>query len=82
MAGKEKAVIDRVEGKIAVLLVGEEETKLDVLVSSLPRKAKEGDWLKVEIAGSKVVSAEIDAEETAKRKERILGLMEKLRKKG
>lgn len=75
------AVIDRFEGDTAVLMVGEAETKLDVPRASLPKRAKEGDWLKVEIAGGKVVSAEIDAEETAKRRERIMGLMDKLRKK-
>ncbi len=77
----EKAVIDRFEGNIAVVLVGEAETKLDVPRASLPKEAKEGDWLKVKLAGGKIVAAQIDAEETAKRKERIQGLMEKLRKK-
>ena len=78
----QKAVIDRFEGNLAVLLVGEGETKLDVPRASLPKKAKEGDWLRGEIAEGKVVSAEIDAEETAKRKDRIKGLMQRLRKKG
>ncbi|MBI4333021.1 MAG: hypothetical protein HY673_17275 [Chloroflexi bacterium] len=39
------------------------------------------DRLKVEIAEGTIVSEEIDAEETAKRRERIMGLMDKLRKK-
>lgn len=78
----QQAVIDRFEGNTAVLLLGEAETKLNVPRPSLPKKAKEGDWLKVEIADGKVVSAEIDEEETTRRRQRIIGLMDKLRKKG
>lgn len=81
MAYGQSIIIDGFERKVAVLLVGEAEGNLDVPRTSLAKKAKEGDWLKVEIAGGKVLSAEIDVEETAKRKGRIMGQMEKLTKK-
>ena len=77
----EKAVVDRFEGKFAVLLVGDAERKLNIPRAQLAKGVKEGDWLKVEIADGNLVRAELDMEETQKRKERILGMMEKLRRK-
>ena len=77
----EKAVVDRFEGKFAVLLVGDDERKLNIPRAQLAKAVKEGDWLKVEIANGNLVRAELDMEETQKRKERILGMMEKLRRK-
>lgn len=77
----EKAVVDRFEGNFAVLLVGDKETKLDVPRARLPKGVKEGDWLKVEIANGDLIRAKVDMEETQRRKERILGMMEKLRHK-
>jgi len=69
-----RAVIDRVEGKLAVLLVGGESTKLNVPLSLLPAGCKEGDVLNI--------SFERDPEATGQAKERVTGLMEKLKKKG
>ena len=69
-----KAVIDRVEGKLAVLLIGDESTKLNIPLSLLPAGCKEGDVLNI--------SFERDPEATGQAKERVSGLMEKLKKKG
>jgi hypothetical protein len=69
-----KAVIDRVEGKIAVLLLGDESTKLNIPLSLLPDGCKEGDVLNM--------SFERDVVGTEQAKERVSGLMEKLKKKG
>ena len=68
-----RAVIDRVEGKLAVLLVGDESTKLNVPLSLLPVGCKEGDVLNI--------SFERDPEATEQAKERVSSLMEKLKKK-
>jgi hypothetical protein len=68
-----RAVIDRVEGELAVLLVGDESIKLNVPLSLLPAGCKEGDVLNI--------SFERDTEETEQAKERVSGLMEKLKKK-
>ena len=76
----EKAVIDRFEEGQAVLLVGEQERKLVVPRKSLPKGAKEGQWLKVELDGERLVSAAIDQEETARARQRIAEKLERLRR--
>jgi hypothetical protein len=68
-----KAVIDRVEGKIAVLLLGDESIKLNIPLSLLPDGCKEGDILNM--------SFERDVVGTEQAKERVSGLMDKLKKK-
>lgn len=68
-----KAVIDRVEGDHAVVLFGDDEVKVDIPRALLPTDAKEGSWLKV--------TFETDHETTRKRKERISGLLDKLKNK-
>jgi hypothetical protein len=70
-----KATIDRIEGKMAVLLMGEDgKAKVNMPLSLLPEGCKEGDILSVSI--------EQDPEATEKAKERVSGMMEKLKKKG
>ena len=39
------AVVDRIEGEVAVLLVGEDEVKVDFPKKYLPRGTKEGSVL-------------------------------------
>ena len=68
-----RAVIDRVEGNIAILLVGDEGIKLDIPLSLLPADCREGDVLNM--------SFERDVVGTEQTKERVSGLMEKLKKK-
>lgn len=70
-----KATIDRIEGKMAVLLMGEDgKAKVNMPLSLLPEGCKEGDILSVSI--------ELDPEATSQAKERVAGMMEKLKKKG
>ena len=68
-----KAVIDRFEGDYAVVLVGDEEIKIDVPKQLLPKGAKEGSWLKLNF--------ELDPEGTEKQKEKISKLLDKLKDK-
>ena len=68
-----KAVIDRFEGQLAVLLLGDESIKLNIPLSLLPDGCKEGDILNM--------SFERDVVGTEQAKERISSLMEKLKKK-
>jgi hypothetical protein len=77
---KTKAVIDRFEGDKAVLLVGEEQDALVVPRAKLPKGVKEGHWLKVDVEDDRVLSAEIDEEETSRAKERINEKLAKLRR--
>jgi len=77
---KTKAVIDRFEGDKAVLLVGKEQDRLIVARNSLPKSAKEGDWLSVDVRDDRVISAVVDTKETEAAKKRIKGKLDQLRK--
>jgi hypothetical protein len=77
---KTKAVIDRFEDDLAVLLVGEEEEQLVVPRTSLPTEAKEGVWLEVEVEDDRLVSAVVDLDETTAAKERIAEKLARLRR--
>ena len=69
-----KAVIDRVEGELAVLLMGDKgEFRLNFPLSLLPAGCREGDILNISI--------ERDPEATEQTKEKVSGLMDKLKKK-
>ncbi len=68
-----RAVIDRFEGDYAVVLVGDEESKIDINREHLPDGAKEGSWLKV--------SFELDLEGEQKQREKISRLLDKLKNK-
>lgn len=68
-----KAVIDRIEGNVAVLLVGDEEIKVDFPAKLLPKGSKEGSWLRITI--------EIDQAGTAKQTEKVEGMLNKLKNK-
>ncbi len=68
-----KAVIDRFEGDLAVILIGEEEIKVNIPRQLLPAGAREGSWLKI--------SFELDPEGTQKQETKIKGLLEKLKNK-
>ena len=70
-----KAVIDRVEGEFAVLLLGDKgEFRLNFPLSLLPAGCKEGDVLSISI--------ERNVAATEQTKERVSNLMDKLKKKG
>lgn len=43
-------VIDRFEEKMAVLLIGDDEVKVNFPKKLLPSSLEEGDWLKIDIA--------------------------------
>lgn len=67
-----KATLDRIENKIAVLLVGpEESTTISIPLSLLPKSSKEGDILNIDIAK--------DVQETELAKARVSSLLDKLK---
>ena len=72
-----KAVIDRFEGNLAVLLV--DEKPVNVSRSILPEGVKEGDWLDVVFEGEHMLSAKVDADETERMKTRIAEKLARLR---
>ena len=73
----QKACIDRFEGQQAVLLV--DDQPLVFPRSLLPKKAREGDWLQVEIEAGRLASVKIDPEENARRAKRIKQQLARLR---
>lgn len=66
-----EAVVDRIEGKIAVLEI-EGETFIELPVKFLPKGVKDGDVLKIYI--------EIDTEAKKERIKKVKEIQEKLRK--
>jgi Protein of unknown function (DUF3006) len=77
-----KAVIDRFEGSVAVLLVGDVAERMNVARELLPKEAKEGQWLQIEIRDGQLYRAEMDQGETAKRRQRISEKLDRLRRGG
>ena len=79
----EKAVIDRiVDGRTAVILVGEDERQYHYPADRLPEGAKEGTWLRVQIESGAIVAMEVDQEETDAVHRRIQEKMDRLRARG
>jgi hypothetical protein len=76
----EQAVIDRFEGDLAVLLVGDERQPLDVPRSALPQGAGPGQWLQIAVESGRVVHAELDPEATEAAHQRIQDKLERLRR--
>ncbi len=69
-----KAVIDRFEGDYAVLLVGKDETMVNLPKNLLPEGAREGSWLSITLL--------LDPEETSSREKRIAEKLQRLKDKG
>jgi Protein of unknown function (DUF3006) len=75
MSSTMKAVIDRIEGKLAVLLMGEDGSiKVNMPLIFLPEGCREGDVLDVAIRK--------DENATIEAKDRSKNLIEKLKRKG
>jgi hypothetical protein len=68
-----KAVIDRIEGDRAVVLLGKGEARVDIPLNELPPGCREGTWL--------VATFEPDPIGEAKQREKIGNLIDKLKNK-
>jgi hypothetical protein len=69
-----KASIDRIEGSVAVLVLGEEESvQVNLPVSLLPPGCREGDILLIRIERDRVATEAAQG--------RVSGLIEKLKKR-
>ena len=75
-----KAVIDRFEAEFAILIVGEDERRMNVLRKLLPKRVKEGQWLQVEILDDQVRNVTIDDQETELARQRIAEKLAALRR--
>ena len=75
-----KAVIDRFEGEYAILIVGEEEQRINVPRKRLPKQARESLWLQVEIRDGEICDITIDNQETERARQRIAEKLERLRR--
>ncbi|HZK34879.1 MAG TPA: DUF3006 domain-containing protein [Bacillota bacterium] len=82
-----KAVIDRIENGIAVLLVGQEEKRVDIPLTRLPEGASEGSWLRVSFPDEdldglwKNAAFELDREGEDQQRKKISNLLERLKNK-
>ena len=75
-----KAVIDRFEGKFAILILGEDEQRVNVPIDRLPQGSREGTWLQIELKNGELVSVVMDDEETVNVKSRIEEKLARLRR--
>jgi hypothetical protein len=75
-----KAVIDRFEGDLAVLILEGSQERVNVPRGALPKGSKDGSWLQVEIEDGQVRKAVLDEEETDRARKRIAEKLEKLRR--
>jgi hypothetical protein len=70
-----RAIVDRIEDNgVAVLLVGGEETKVELPASLLPEGADEGSHLVIEVS--------LDEASRREAEDRVKALQEKLEKRG
>ncbi|EZH67066.1 hypothetical protein DH09_03770 [Bacillaceae bacterium JMAK1] len=77
----ERAVLDRIEDGIAVILVGKNEEEYHVKATELPEGATDGTILDVQATSGKIQDMTINHEETADQKARISAKMNQLKKK-
>jgi hypothetical protein len=75
-----KAVIDRFEGEYAILIVGDDEQRLNIPRNQLPQNAKEGSWLQLDIVGGQPSNIILDEKETERARQRIAEKLARLRK--
>lgn len=75
-----KAVIDRFEGDLAVLLLPDGDQRLNLPRKLLPPKAKEGSWLTLEMIGGEPRNIKLDPQATASARQRITAKLARLRK--
>lgn len=68
-----KAVIDRIENDLAILLVGDQEIQVDIPVFLLPDGVKEGSWLTIDM--------KLDQDSEQQQRKKISGMLEQLKNK-
>ena len=76
----ESAVIDRFEEDWAVLLVGDDQRRVDVPLDALPAGVRPGQWLRVQLHGDLLICAAVDEDETDRVRRRIQAKLERLRR--
>jgi hypothetical protein len=76
----ESAVIDRFEGHVAVLLVGNEQRVVDVPRDHLPPGVQPGQWLRIRLDGEALLEATVDADTTEATRRRIAEKLARLRR--
>ncbi len=75
-----KAVLDRYEGNLAVLILGDTNQRLNVPAQLIPIQAKAGDLLEVEIQNDQLLTAVLNDSETAIAAQRIADKLAHLRR--
>jgi hypothetical protein len=75
-----KAVIDRFEGDFAILILGKEDQRLNIPRKDLPKAAKEGSWLQLDIVNGQPSNIFLDEQETEAARQRIADKLARLRK--
>jgi hypothetical protein len=69
-----KAFIDHFKGEYAIIHIEDDHAELEIPRRLLPKGSREGSWL--------TISFQLDPEGTKKQEEKILKLLEKLKRRG
>lgn len=77
--GVQRAVIDRITGEWAVVLVGDRELDRRVRVSDLPKEAREGSIVDVRISGLKVEVVGVDEAATDEKRAELKNRLSRLK---
>lgn len=78
--GAQRAVIDRITGDWAVLLVGDEEQERRVRIGDLPEGAEEGSIVDVRHAGAKLEVVGTDEAATDDKRDEMKARLTRLKK--
>jgi hypothetical protein len=78
--GPHRAVVDRIEGALAVLLVGEQEHEVHLSVADLPEGAAAGAWVHLEMAEGTVTCTARDEAGEAEARQRVDDRLDRIRR--
>lgn len=76
----QSVVIDRFEGKFAILLFVDSDVSLMTQRDKLPKGVHEGDYLRIELEDDQIVHSERDEQATEEARRRIQAKRDRLRR--
>ncbi|MFC2949757.1 DUF3006 domain-containing protein [Virgibacillus sediminis] len=76
-----KAVVDRMEGEYAVILMENDEAEIVVPAADLPEGTRDGVWLDIELENGTLANVAIDYELTEEREQAARDMLERLKAK-
>ncbi len=76
----EKAVVDRFEGELAIVLIDGKRHHIEIPLEQLPPGIREGDHLQIERHDDQIIYIQSDDEATDEARQRIAEKLDRLRR--